>query len=52
MEIPTLLATSDEFTIWDNLDGFVDIVDGEQTIRVTMDKSILKKLVVQLSRTL
>lgn len=44
----TILAQSDEFTIVQDDSEFVHVIDGEDSIRLTMDRTTLDNLVNQL----
>lgn len=44
----TILASADEFTIVQDDSEFVHIIDGEDSIRLTMNRSTLDELVNQL----
>ncbi|NBQ28118.1 MAG: hypothetical protein EBU18_09155 [Rhodobacteraceae bacterium] len=44
----TVIAFSDEFEIVEDPSNFVHIMDGEQTVRISMPRDILNDLVRQI----
>jgi len=40
----TIIAVADEFVVSHDEDGFIHILDGEQTIRLTIDAGVYIKL--------
>lgn len=45
----TVIAQSDEFTIVDDSSGFVYVMDGEESVRLTIPLDILLDLATQLT---
>lgn len=44
----TIIAQSDEFRLYEDSSGFVHFVDGEDVVRLTMNRSTLDDLVSQM----